>query len=243
MSLVSCHEILRLLMKSIHGNCGHIRVRWDNHYYCLSWSSCSRSSTCSACNQWSQSVWLLAKKRRLHAMRKSVMTNRRHHKKRKQNASDPSDSISLDRALPHMALLPEAGPIKVASQWYWKLPVFKPTSHRSPVTDQPVTGQQGSSHPVTGQYFTGHPVTGQPVTSQFNGHPVTEQPVTSQPVTSQPVTSQPVISQPGTRQPVTGQMLPGSSHWILTTRYRVPVTRHRAFNHQSSITGHPVTDH
>ena len=93
-------------------------------------------------------------------------------------------------ALPLIALLLGAGPIKVAA---WRTesdralrpPVtsHQSTSHQSPVNQSPVT-----SHPVTGQLISVHPVT---------GHPVASQPVTSQPVTSQPGTSQLGSSQPG----------------------------------------------
>ena len=54
---------------------------------------------------------ILAEKRRLYVMRRSVMTNRRHNKKRKRNVSEPSDSICVDRSTAPMALLPGAGPI------------------------------------------------------------------------------------------------------------------------------------
>ena len=126
-------------MKIIRGNCGHIKARWDSHYNCLSCSLCSRSLTCSTCNQWSQSVWLLADKRRLRAMRKSVMTNRRHNKKRKRNASDPSVSISLDGSTaPHGF-------------------TARGRTHQGgiPMGDESTLDR---SPPVIGQDFTGQPV-------------------------------------------------------------------------------------
>ena len=126
-----------------------------------------------------------------------------------------------------MALLPVAGSIKVAESTQGLSPPV--TSHWSTSHGQPGTGQ-----PVTSQDFTGHPVTSQPITGQdFTSHPLTGQPVTGQPVTSQP----------GTGQPVTSQMLPGISRRSLDIDYQAPGTSHQAFNHQSSITGHPVTGH
>ena len=89
-------------MHYYRGDCGHIKARWDNHYSCQSCTSCSRFSTCYICSQWSDDVWILAEKRRLHTTRRLVMTTRRQNKKKNRNVSDPSDTISLDgRTAPH----------------------------------------------------------------------------------------------------------------------------------------------
>ena len=96
-------------------------------------------------------------------------------------------------ALPLIALLLGAGPIKVGARRTESDRALSPPVTGHPVTGQPVTGQPVTSHPVTGQLITSHPVIDHPVT----GHPVTGHPVNQSPVTSQPGTSQLGSSQPG----------------------------------------------
>ena len=89
----------RQLMHFVRGNCGHLKAKWDNHPSCLSCTACTRISPCSICSFWTDKVWNLAKKRRLHATRKSVMTQRRKQKKSKKtkkSQSDLSDSGTFD---------------------------------------------------------------------------------------------------------------------------------------------------
>ena len=75
------------------GNCGHLKAKWDNHPSCLSCTTCLRNSPCCVCSALSNKVWNLAENRRLHATRKSVMTQRRKQKKNKKNKkSIKSDS-------------------------------------------------------------------------------------------------------------------------------------------------------
>ena len=171
-----------------HGNCGHLKAKWDTHLSCLTCNSCTRISPCSVCSSWTAKVWNLAERRCLYATRKSVMTQKRKQKKSKKtkkSQSDMSDSGTVDGSTAPYSYTAWGRTHQGGS------PALSP-----PVTGHPVTGQPVTSHPVIGQLITGHPVTGHPVT----GHPVTGHPVTSQPVTSQPVTSQPGTSQLGSSQ-------------------------------------------
>ena len=88
-----CDFSRRLFM----GDCGHIKVQWDNRHNCLKCSSCSRLSTCSTCSTWSEETWILADKRRTYIARKSVMTRKRQNKKKRLAVtSDLSDDNTID---------------------------------------------------------------------------------------------------------------------------------------------------
>ena len=155
-------------MKIIHGNCRHIKVRWDNHLNCFSCSSCSRLSTCSTCSNWSENTWILADKRRIYSSRKSVMTKKRHNKQKKQIViSDPSDDNSVDgnttpwgytargRAHPGGIFMGAIGTQKSLSP-----PVNQSSVNQSPVNQSRVSQ---SGQPVTGQDFTPVPVNQAPI--------------------------------------------------------------------------------
>ena len=60
-------------MTILRGECGHIKLRWDNRNKCIKCSSCSRESTCSTCSTWTDETQKLAEKRRTYASRKWVM--------------------------------------------------------------------------------------------------------------------------------------------------------------------------
>ena len=82
-------------MHFARGNCGHLKAKWDTHLSCLTCNSCTRISPCS----WTEKVWNLAERRRLHATRKSVMTQKRKQmksKKSKKSQSDMSDNGTVD---------------------------------------------------------------------------------------------------------------------------------------------------
>ena len=147
-----CHTFSRLFMKIVHGVCGHIKARWDNHQSCLSCPSCCRLSTCSSCSHWSESVWVLSDKK-IHATRKSVMTKKRHNKK-KQIAETKYQmhlrTILLMGALPHRAILPGVRPIWVVTLWVRRAP-------RVEVDQAPVNQSLVNQSP--GNFFTGQPVT------------------------------------------------------------------------------------
>ena len=215
-------------MHFAHGNCGHLKAKWDNHPSCISCTACQHISPCSICSIWTKKVWDLAEKRRLYATRKSVMTQKRKQEKSKKNKistqSDKSDNGSIDGSTTPLSYTARGrthqggSPGDLESDWALSPPV---TSH--PVTGHTVTshlviGQPVTGQPVTGQQITGHPVTTHPITCQL----VYSHPVTGQPVTSQPVTGQLVYGQPVTDQPATGQS--GTSHQSLTSDFQTPIT-------------------
>ena len=199
-------------MKIVRGDCGHIKARWDNHHKFLKCSSCSRLSTYFTCSSWSEETWILADRRLTHAARKSMMTRKRQNKKKKRLAvtSDLFDDITTDgNTTPHGYTArgkTHQGGVCSDTEGVQRMS----TSHWSP----------GSGQPFTGQWVTGQPVTGQPVTSQ---------PVIGQPGTSQPGTGQFFTSQPGTGQPVTGHL--SSSNRSLSD-YQAPSAGHFITWHQ-----------
>ena len=83
-------------MHFARGNCGHLKAKWDTHLSCLTCNSCTRISPCYICSSWTEKVWNLAERRRLHATRKSVMTQKRKQKKSKKSQSDMSDNGTVD---------------------------------------------------------------------------------------------------------------------------------------------------
>ena len=86
-------------MHFARGNCGHLKAKWDTHLSCLTCNSCTRISPCYICSSWTEKVWNLAERRRLHATRKSVMTQKRKQKKSKKSKksqSDISDNGTVD---------------------------------------------------------------------------------------------------------------------------------------------------
>ena len=131
-------------------DCGHIKVRWDNHHSCLSCTSCSRDSTFYICSQWSEDVWILAEKR-IHTTRRHIMTKKRDNKNKKRKVPTQSDTLSLDgstapqgytaRSRTHLG----GSPVETFSDRAISLPVtghwatrhrssrHQATSHRSPV--------------------------------------------------------------------------------------------------------------
>ena len=158
-------------MHFARGNCGHLKAKWDTHLSCLTCNSCTRISPCYICSSWTEKVWNLAERRRLHATRKSVMTQKRKQKKSKKSKksqSDMSDNGTVDGSTaPHSftarGRTHQGGSLAdLESDRALSPPV---TSHRSPVTSQPVTSQPVTSHPVTGQLISVHPVASHQSTS------------------------------------------------------------------------------
>ena len=161
-------------MHFARGNCGHLKAKWDTHLSCLTCNSCTRISPCYICSSWTEKVWNLAERRRLHATRKSVMTQKRKQKKSKKSQSDMSDNGTVDGST-----APHSFTARGRTHQGGSLTDLESDRALSPpVTSQPVTSQ-----PVTGQLISVHPVT---------GHPVASQPVTSQPVNQAPVNLAPV---------------------------------------------------
>ena len=151
-------------MHFARGNCGHLKAKWDTHLSCLTCNSCTRISPCYICSSWTEKVWNPAERRRFHATRKSVMTQKRKQKKSrksKKSQSDMSDNGTVDGCT-----APHSFTARGRTHQGGSLVDLKSDRALSrPVTSQPVT-----SHPVTGQLISVHPVT---------GHPVASQPVTS----------------------------------------------------------------
>ena len=169
----------RQSMHFARGNCGHLKAKWDTHLSCLTCNSCTRFFQCSICRSWTAKVWNLAERRRLHATRKSVMTQRRKQKKSKKtkkSQSDMSDSGTVDGSTaPHSytarGRTHQAGsPADLESDRALSPPV---TSH--PVTGQPVN--QSPSHWATYHRSSSH---------RSSSHWSTSQPGTSQLGSSQP---------------------------------------------------------
>ena len=147
-------------MHFAHGNCGHLKAKWDTHLSCLTCNSCTRISPCYICSSWTEKVWNLAERRRLHATRKSVITQKRKQKKSKKSKksqSDMSDNGTVDGSTASHSYTARGRTHQGGSPADLEWPGTKPTSHRS------------SSHWATylRSSITGHPVTGQPGTSQL----------------------------------------------------------------------------
>ena len=152
-----------------YGDCGHIKARLDNHYCCLSSTSCSRFSTCYICSNWSDDIWILAEKTSRY--KKISYDKYKKNKKKNRNVSDPSDTISLDGSTAPHGFTARGRTHLGGSQ----MQTNSIQAISLPVTGHPGTGQPVNGQPVTGQLITGYPGTGQPVT----GQPVTGQPSTS----------------------------------------------------------------
>ena len=48
----------------IRGSCGHLKGKYDSHSSCINCAGCSRYNSCVECQSWSDSIWVLAEKRR-----------------------------------------------------------------------------------------------------------------------------------------------------------------------------------
>ena len=142
-------------MHFARGNCGHLKAKWDTHLSRLTCNSCTRISPCYICSSWTEKVWNLAERRRLHATRKSAMTQKRKQKKSKKSKksqSDMSDNGTVDGST-----APHSFTARGRTHQGGSLADLESDRALSP----PVT-----SHPVTGQLISVHPVASQPVTSQ-----------------------------------------------------------------------------
>ena len=154
------------------GNCGHLKAKWDTHLSCLTCNSCTRISPCYICSSWTEKVWNLAERRRLHATRKSVMTQKRKQKKSKKSQSDMSDNGTVDGSTaPHSftargrthqggsltdlesdrALSPPVTSHQSTSHWATYL---HSSSHRS--SSRQSTSHQSTSHQSTWLQSTRH---------------------------------------------------------------------------------------
>ena len=135
-------------MHFARGNCGHLKAKWDTHLSCLTCNSCTRISPCYICSSWTEKVWNLAERRRLHATRKSVMTQKRKQKKSKKSKksqSDMSDNGTVDGST-----APHSFTARGRTHQGGSLADLESDRALSPpVTSQPVTSQPVTSQPVT----------------------------------------------------------------------------------------------
>ena len=181
-------------MHFAHGNCGHLKAKWDTHLSCLTCNSCTRISPCYICSSWTEKVWNLAERRRLHATRKSVMTQKRKQKKSKKSKksqSDMSDNGTVDGSTaPHSftarGRTHQGGSLAdLESDRALSPPV---TSHQSPVNQSPVNQSPVNQSPVIQSLGNLSPFIQSPVIqSPVNQSPVNQSPVNQSPVNQAPV--------------------------------------------------------
>ena len=176
-------------MHFARGNCGLLKAKWDTHLSCLTCNSCTRISPCYICSSWTEKVWNLAERRRLHATRKSVMTQKRKQKKSKKSKksqSDMSDNGTVDGSTaPHSftarGRTHQGGSLAdLESDRALSPPVI---SHQS--TSHQSTSHQSSSHWATYLRSSSH-------RSSSRQSPVNQSPVNQSPVNQSPVNQAPV---------------------------------------------------
>ena len=169
-------------MHFARGNCGHLKAKWDTHLSCLTCNSCTRISLCYICSSWTEKVWNLAERRRLHATRKSVMTQKRKQKKSKKSKksqSDMSDNGTVDGST-----APHSFTARGRTHQGGSLADLESDRALSPpVTSQPVTSQPVTSPPVIQSLGNLSPFIQSPV----NQSPVNQSPVNQSPVNQAPV--------------------------------------------------------
>ena len=137
-------------MHFARGNCGHLKAKWDTHLSCLTCNSCTRISPCYICSSWTEKVWNLAERRRLHATRKSVMTQKRKQKKSKKSKksqSDMSDNGTVDGST-----APHSFTARGRTHQGGSLADLESDRALSP----PVTSHQSTSHQSTSHQSTSH---------------------------------------------------------------------------------------
>ena len=128
---------------TIHrGECGHINLHWDNHLKCISCSHCSRESTCSTCNLWSDSIWDQKERRRTYASRKIAMSKK---KKRSHTLSDSSvEEKNHGSTTPHGPAARGKTHKGGNSKGLCPLGSISPPGTGQPTTRQVATGQSSS---------------------------------------------------------------------------------------------------
>ena len=166
-------------MHFARGNCGHLKAKWDTQISCLTCNSCTRISPCYICSSWTEKVWNLAERRRLHATRKSVMTQKRKQKKSKKSKnsqSDMSDNGTVDGSTaPHS--------FTARGRTHQGGSLADLESDRQ----SPVTSHRSSSHRSASHQSTSHQSPSHWATSPFIQSPVIQSPVNQSPVNQAPV--------------------------------------------------------
>ena len=149
-------------MHFARGNCGHLKAKWDIHLSCLTCNSCTRISPCYICSSWTEKVWNLAERRRLHAPRKSVMTQKRKQKKSKKSKksqSDMSDNGTVDGSTAPHSFTARGRTHQGGSLADLVWPGTKPTSHQSTSHQSPshwATYLRSSSHRSSSRQSSSH---------------------------------------------------------------------------------------
>ena len=172
-----CFRVSRCIFT--RGNCGHLKAKWDTHLSFLTCNSCTLISPCYICSSWTEKVWNPAERRRLHATRKSVMTQKRKQKKSKKSKksqSDMSDNGTVDGSTaPHSftawGRTHQGGSLAdLESDRALSPPVtsHQSTSHQSP--SHWATYLRSSSHRSSSRQSTSHQ-------SPVNQSPVNQAPV------------------------------------------------------------------
>ena len=198
-------------MHFARGNCGHLKAKWDTHLSCLTCNSCTRISPCYICSSWTEKVWNLAERKRLHATRKSVMMQKRKQKKSKKSKksqSDMSDNGTVDGSTaPHSftarGRTHQGGSLAdLESDRALSPPV---TSHQS--TSHQSTSHQSSSHWATYLRSSSH----RSSSRQSTSHQSTSHQSTSHQSTSHQSTSHQSTRHQSTR-------LQSTRHWFTVIR-------------------------
>ena len=192
-------------MHFARGNCGHLKAKWDTHLSCLTCNSCTRISPCYICSSWTEKVWNLAERRRLHATRKSVMTQKRKQKKSKKSQSDMSDNGTVDGST-----APHSFTARGRTHQGGSLADLESDRALSP----PVTSHRSSSHQSTSHQSTSHQSPSHWATSPFIQSPVIQSPVNQSPVNQSPVNQS--TSHQSTRHQST--RLQSTRHWFTVIR-------------------------
>ena len=64
-NLIDSISVISLYMPAqLRGSCGHLKGKYDSHSSCINCAGCSRYKSCVECQSWTDSIWVLAEKRR-----------------------------------------------------------------------------------------------------------------------------------------------------------------------------------
>ena len=64
-NLIDSISVISLYMPAqLRGSCGHLKGKYDSHSSCINCAGCSRYNSCVECQSWTDSIWVLAEKRR-----------------------------------------------------------------------------------------------------------------------------------------------------------------------------------
>ena len=64
-NLIDTIPVISLYMPAqIRCSCRHLKVKYDSHSSCINCAGCSRYNSCVECQSWTDSIWVLAEKRR-----------------------------------------------------------------------------------------------------------------------------------------------------------------------------------